>query len=150
MARFAANYIGTTPFSGQVNLLTASSFQSPEQLFGSTNVARGIAFLSLTAPVGSAADWMVRGALTQADISSWIVAGSYATRVDPATGHQYSVGLSYSTQRYEGGNPLALRDVTDGSRNVGELYGFERARFRPASSRYGGRYARYDYLTIAI
>ena len=26
-----------------------------------------------------------------------------------------------STQRYDGGNPLALRDVTDGSRNLGTL-----------------------------
>ncbi len=42
----------------------------------------------------------------------------------PAT-HRYDVGLSYSTQRYDGGNPLALRDVTDGSRNVGTVYGFE-------------------------
>jgi hypothetical protein len=145
VARLAANFVTATPFSGQVNLLTSSSFQSPEQLFGATNVQRGIAFLSLSAPVGTGGDWNVRGALTQADISSWIVAGSYATR--NTTNRHYTVGLSYSTQRYEGGNPLALRDVTDGSRNVGELYGFETRPLTPKlTASYGARYARYDYL----
>jgi len=145
VARLAANFVTATPFSGQVNLLTSSSFQSPDQLFGATNVQRGIAFLSLSAPVGASGDWNVRGALTQADISSWIVAGSYATR--NTVNRRYTVGLSYSTQRYEGGNPLALRDVTDGSRNVGELYGFETRTLTPKlTASYGARYARYDYL----
>lgn len=145
VARLAANFVTTTPFSGQVNLLTSSSFQSPDQLFGATNVARGVAFISLSAPVGTRGDWNVRGALTQADLSSWIVAGSYATR--NTTNRNYTVGLSYSTQRYEGGNPLALRDVTDGSRNVGELYGFETRVLSPKlTASYGARYARYDYL----
>jgi len=145
VARMAANFVTATPFSGQVNLLTSSSFQSPEQLFGATNVSRGVAFISLSAPVGDRGDWNVRGALTQADLSSWIVAGSFATR--NTTNRNYTVGLSYSTQRYEGGNPLALRDVTDGSRNVGELYGFETRVLSPKlKASYGARYARYDYL----
>ena len=45
-------------------------------------------------------------ALTQGDIASWIVAGEYTTRA-PAR-HRYDVGLSYSTQRYDGGNFAAL------------------------------------------
>ena len=65
--------------------------------------------LSLGAPVGEHADWTVRGALTQGDIASWIVAGDYTTRA-PAR-HRYDIGLSYSTQRYDGGNVAALRDV---------------------------------------
>jgi hypothetical protein len=32
-ARLAANLFGSTPFSGQVNLLTIGSFESPQQLF---------------------------------------------------------------------------------------------------------------------
>jgi hypothetical protein len=83
--------------------------------------------------------------LTQADLSSWIVAGSYMTR-DPAR-HHYDVGLSYSTQRYDGGNPLALRDVADGTRNAAEIYGFDTLTLSPMLSiNYGARYARYDYL----
>ncbi len=105
----------------------------------------GIAYVRLGAPVGSNGDWALRGALTQADISSWILAGSYATR-DPAQ-HKYDVGWSYSTQRYDGGNVLARRDLADGSRNVGTMYGFDTFTVSPALTVfYGSRYARYDYL----
>ena len=42
---------------------------------------------------------------------------------------------------------LALRDVTDGSRNAGTVYGFDTFTITPALTvSYGSRYARYDYL----
>ncbi len=145
--RAATSFFAQTPFSGQFNLLTTSSFDSPQQLFAidNFNFARSVAYVSVGAPVGEHADWTMRGALTQGDLSSWTIAGAYATRT-PAR-HRYDVGLSYSTQRYDGGNPAALRDVTDGSRNAGTLYGFDTFAITPAISlTYGGRYARYDYL----
>ena len=136
-ARFATNFFAGTPFSGQVNLLTTGSFDTPQQLFSTDNFSRSIAYLALGAPVGEHADWTVRAALTQGDIASWIVAGEYTTRA-PAR-HRYDIGLSYSTQRYDGGNFAALRDVTDGSRNAGALYGFDTFAIRRASrSTYGG------------
>jgi hypothetical protein len=144
-ARLATSFFAETPFSGQVNILTTSSFETPQQLFTSDTLARGIAYARVGAPVGSAADWNIRGALTQSDIAAWILAGSYSTRA-PAR-HRYDVGMSYSTQRYDGVNPLAVRDVRDGSRNVGEVYGFDSWTITPAVVlSYGGRYARYDYL----
>ncbi len=144
-ARLASSLFGGTPFSGQVNLLTTGSFDTPQQLFTVDSFSHGVAYMSVSAPAGSSADWTVRGALTQGDISSWIVAGSYTTR-GPAR-HGYDIGLSYATQRYDGGNPAALRDVTDGSRNAGAVYGFDTFTVAPAISlTYGGRYARYDYL----
>jgi TonB dependent receptor-like, beta-barrel/Carboxypeptidase regulatory-like domain len=144
-ARFAANFFGTAPFSGQLNLLTTSSFDNPQQLFSSDNLSHSVAYISLGAPAGSNADWAVQGAFTQADISSWVVAGAYSTR--GAARHRYNIGLSYATQRYDGGNPAALRDVTDGSRNAGEVYGFDTFTVAPALMlTYGSRYARYDYL----
>ena len=144
-AHLAANFFADTPFSGQVNLLATGTFDTPEHLFAPNNFAKGIAYLRLGAPVGGHADWTVRGALNQADISSWILAGSYTTRA-PAR-HAYDIGMSYSTQRYDGGNPLALRDVADGSRNAGAVYGFDAFTITPAFVlTYGGRYARYDYL----
>ena len=89
--------------------------------------------------------WAARGALQPDDISGWGIAGTYATRA-PAR-HHYDVGLSYATQRYDGGNPAALRDVTDGSRNAGALYGFDTWTVSPGFTvAYGTRYARYDYL----
>jgi len=144
-AHLAANFFAGTPFSGQVNLLTTGSFDSPQQLFSNDNFSRGIAYLALGAPVGEHADWTVRAALTQGDLASWIVAGEYITRA-PAR-HRYDIGLSYSTQRYEGGNVAALQGLTDGSRNAGALYGFDTFSITPrVTLTYGGRYARYDYL----
>ena len=134
-----------TPFSGQVNLLTTGMFDSPQQLFTADNFSRSIAYLASGAPVGDQADWTVRGALTQARHLVVDRRRAYATRA-PAR-HRYDFGLSYSTQRYDGGNSLALRDVTDGSRNAGAIYGVRPFAVTPAVTlTYGGRYARYDYL----
>ncbi|HMF95928.1 MAG TPA: TonB-dependent receptor, partial [Vicinamibacterales bacterium] len=143
--RLAADFFSGTPFSGQVNLLTTGSFDSPQQLFSGDNFSHNTAYLALGAPVGEHADWAARAALTQGDLSSWIVAGEYMTRA-PAR-HRYDIGLSYSTQRYEGGNFATLRDVTDGSRNAGALYAFDTFSVsRSLTLSYGARYARYDYL----
>ena len=144
-ARLATSFFADTPFSGQVNLLTTSSFDTPHQLFSGSNVARGTAYARVGAPVGTQGDWTVRGAITQADITAWLVAGSYKTRA-PAR-HQYEFGMSYSMQRYDGGNPLALRDVADGSRNAGMVYALDTFTISPSLwVSYGGRYAQYDYL----
>ena len=141
----ANNLFAGMPLSGQFNLLTTGSFDSPKQLFTTDNFSRSIASVTLAAPVGDYADWSMRGALTQGDISSWFVSGAYATRV-PAR-HRYDLGLSYSTQRYDGGNPVALREVSDGSRNVGAVYGFDTYTLTPAVAiSYGARFSRYDYL----
>jgi hypothetical protein len=141
----STSIFGLSPFSGQLNLLTTGSFDTPQQLFTTNNFQRSVAYLTLGAPVGEHADWTARAALTQGDIASWIVAGEYATRA--AARHRYHLGLSYSTQRYDGGNFAARRSVTDGSRNAGELFGFDSFAISPAVTiSYGGRYARYDYL----
>jgi hypothetical protein len=144
-ARTATTLFAGTPFSGQLNLLTTGSFDTPQQLFTTNNFQRSVAYLTLGAPVGEHADWTAHAALTQGDITSWIVAGEYTTRA-PAR-HRYDLGVSYSTQRYDGGNVAALRGVTDGSRNAGELYGFDTFSIsRGVTTTYGARYAKYDYL----
>lgn len=141
----SSSFLASIPLSGQFNFLTTGSLERPDQLLTPTGLASGVAYVRVGAPVGDSADWTVRAALTQADVSSWIVAGSYLTR--EAATHKYDVGLSYSTQRYDGGNPLALRDVADGTRNAAELYGFDTFAVSPALSlNYGARFARYDYL----
>jgi len=143
-ARFASNLFSGTPFVGQLNLLTTGSFDTPQQLF-TADFSHSTTYLSLGAPVGNHADWTARAALTQGDLSSWSVAGEYTTRAGAR--HRYDIGLSYSTQRYDGGNLATLRDVTDGSRNAGALYAFDTFAITPeVSLTYGTRYARYDYL----
>lgn len=144
-ARVTAALVADPVFSGQVNLLTSGIFNRPDQLFAGDNFSRGIAHVRVGAPVGDRGDWTVGGALTQADVSSWILAGSYVAR--PSRPHQFDVGLSYSTQRYDGGNPLALRGIAEGSRNAGSVHAFDTFALNPTTTvTYGGRYARYDYL----
>jgi hypothetical protein len=144
-ASFTTNFVTDTPLSGQVNFLAAGSFDDPEELFSSAKASRGITYVRVGASVGAHGDWTMRGALTQADLSTWFLEGTYSTRAEGREG--YDVGMSYSTQRYDGGNFLALRDVTDGSRNVGTLYAFDTVALNPSISvTYGGRYDRFDYL----
>lgn len=144
-ARAASSFLTDTPFTGQVNLLTTGSFDNPQELFSTAGMSRQIAFARVTAPFGDAGDWTVNGAFTQADISSWIVAGSYNTRASAR--HRYDVGMSYSTQRYDGGNLLALSDLAEGSRNAGSVYGYDSFAVSSAVTlTLGGAYARYDYL----
>jgi carboxypeptidase family protein/TonB-dependent receptor-like protein len=142
-ASAASTLFSDLPITGEVNLLTTGAF-APGDLFSGDTLPRGVAYLSIGAPT-PAGDWSVRAAMSEGDLSSWIVAGAFASR--PGSSHTYNLGLSYSTQEYMGGNPFALAAVTDGSRNVGELYAFDRwALSSTVSVEYGGRYAHYDYL----
>jgi hypothetical protein len=144
-ARFASSLFSDLPVNGQVNLLTSTSFDRPQDLFSLNGLApRGVAYVSLEAP-GATGDWRMRGTLTQGDLASWILAGSYI-RHQPAT-HAYEAGVSYSMQRYLGGNGDALVAMRDGSRNVGALYAMDNWKITPELQfSYGAKYARYDYL----
>jgi hypothetical protein len=83
--------------------------------------------------------------MSEGDLASWIVAGSFVSKLKAS--HSYTVGLSYSTQEYQGGNPAALAAVTDSSRNVGQIYGFDTWQISPSIAiDFGGRYSRFDYL----
>jgi outer membrane receptor protein involved in Fe transport len=83
--------------------------------------------------------------MSEGDLASWIVAGSFVSKAGPA--HAYTVGLSYSTQDYQGGNPIALAAMRDGSRNAAEVFAFDRWRIAPwFELDYGARYAHYDYI----
>jgi hypothetical protein len=142
-AALAAGLFADLPFTGEVNLLTTGAF-GPSDAFSSDILPRGVAYLAIGSPT-HAGDWALRAAMSQGDLSSWIVAGSFVSRREGV--HSYDLGLSYSTQEYQGGNPLALAAVSDGNRNVGEVYAIDRWTLSPGVSfEYGGRYARYDYL----
>jgi hypothetical protein len=139
----ATSALWDLPFSGEVNLLTTSAF-APGDLFTGDLAPRGVAYLTIGSPT-AAGDWRLRAAMSEGDISSWIVAGSFLSKRNGI--HSYDLGWSYSTQEYQGGNPLALAAVTDGSRNVGELSAIDRWTLADGVTfEYGGRYARYDYL----
>ena len=143
--RLATALLADVPLNGQFDLLTTTSFDRPQDLLSmQTWLPRGVAFLALEAPTTNG-HWAMRGALTQGDLSSWVVAGSYQRA--PAT-HRYDAGLSYGAQRYLGGNADALAAVSDGGRNAGALYAYDDWTLTPrVSVSYGARYARYDYLS---
>ena len=142
-ANVASSFFTDFPFSGEVNFLTTGAV-APGALLSATAFPRGIAYMALAAP-GAGGDWAIRAAMSQGDLSSWIVAGSFASK--SAGAHKYNLGLSYSTQEYQGGNPAALAAVTDGSRNAGELYGFDAWTLNSTVTvEYGARFAHYDYL----
>jgi Carboxypeptidase regulatory-like domain/TonB dependent receptor len=142
-ASLATTFFTDLPFSGEVNLLTTSAL-GPEGLFSGDLLPRGVAYMAIGAPT-PAGDWSVRAAMSQGDLSSWIVAGGFQSRGEST--HAYRFGLSYSMQDYLGGNPAALAAATDGSRNVGEVYALDRWSLTPTMAlEYGGRYGKYDYL----
>jgi Carboxypeptidase regulatory-like domain/TonB dependent receptor len=139
----AASLLTDVRFSGEVNLLTTSAVEPGEFISGGA-LPRGVAYLSLGAPT-PAGDWLVKAAMSEGDLASWILAGSFVSKQRPT--HSYTLGLSYSTQEYQGGNPAALAAVANNSRNVGEVYAFGTWKVSPAVALdFGGRYARFDYL----
>jgi hypothetical protein len=142
-ANAAGSLFGDMPLSGEVNLLTTGAF-APGDLFSGDTVPRGVAYLSIGMPTAGG-DWTVRAAMSEGDLSSWNIAGAYTSR--PGSTHLLDFGLTYSRQDYAGGNPSALAAVADNSRNVGEVFGFDKWAVAPRLTvEYGGRYARYDYL----
>ena len=148
-ANMAASFFTATPFSGEVNFLTTSAF-GPGQFAFSDFVPRGVAYMSIGAPAASGR-WDVRASMSQSDVSAWILAGSFTSRV--ASTHAYAFGITYSTQQYQHPAPRALMlpgsaSLNDDSRNVGELYGSDRWTINSTLAvDYGARLARYDYLT---
>ncbi len=129
----ASSLFADLPVNGQLNLLTSTSFDRPQDLFSLNGpTPRGLAYISIEAP-GASGDWTMRGTMTQGDLASWIVAGSYV-RHQPAT-HAYEAGVSYSMQRYLGGNGEALAAMRDGSRNVGAMYAMDNWSDHAANSR---------------
>jgi hypothetical protein len=145
-ARLASAFFADVPLNGQINLLTATSLDRPQDLFSPTAAgASPVAFVTLSAP-GAHGEWTFRGAATDGDVASWIVAGSY--KRSGSVRHRYEAGFSYSMQRYLGGNAETLVSMRDDSRSVGAMYAYDDWRVTPrVSIGYGGKYASYDYVS---
>jgi TonB dependent receptor/Carboxypeptidase regulatory-like domain len=144
-ANMAASFFTATPFSGEVNFLTTSALGAGPILV-SDFAPRGVAYMSIGAPAASGR-WDVRASMSQSDVSAWVLAGTFTSRI--ATSHDYGFGVSYSTQQYQNANarPVSLAAVADETRNVGEIYGSDRWTVSPTFAlEYGARYAHYDYL----
>jgi len=146
-AKAAKSLFTDLSLGGQVNLLTTGAFDNPLQLLQLDRTS-SVAFFSVGAPVGSHGDWNVRAAMNQSDLSSWMLAGSYLVKAQVP--HRYQFGMSYSLQRYEGGNTAALSSVSDTARNVGSVFAYDEWQIsRYISVAYGASYAHHDYLAGA-
>ena len=132
------------PIYGQFNFLTATAFDDTGEFVDFGRPA-GAAFFSVGAPVGEHGDWTARATMNSGDITSWTMAGEYATR---APAHQrYALGMTYSLQRYEGGNFVALQAVPNGHRKVASISASHDVDVSPSVTvGYGAKYEHYDYL----
>jgi hypothetical protein len=143
-ARLATSLFTDYPLYGQFNLLTATAYDDSGE-FVAFGQPSGVAFFSVGAPVGRHGDWTARVAMNSGDVSSWTMAGEYTTRA-PAR-NRLALGMTYSLQRYEGGNFAALQAVPDGHRKVAAIsasHDIDLSRRWVVG--YGARYEHYDYL----
>ncbi len=140
-----ASLFAALPFSGEINLLTTSAFDRSSGLLAG-GLPRGVTYVQLGSGDADSAGWAVQAAVSQGDVSSWIVAGSFAARGPRA--HAFDMGVSYGAQEYQGGNPAALAVRSDGSRRVGAAYAYDNWAISPyVHLAYGARLARYDYVS---
>jgi hypothetical protein len=140
----AAELWSGLPLSAQVQFLTTSSMGTADQVLG-LGPARSVAYVTVTAPAGRSATWATQAAISQGDLSSWVVGGSYAGRITAS--HTLDAGVTYAAQRYTGSNPAMLAAVYDGNRTVGAMFAFDEWAFsETAALTYGTRIASYGYL----
>ena len=127
---FGGSALHGLPFSGEVNLLTTGAF-GPGDLFSADGcrAASRISRLGSPTPGG---DWTVRAAMSQGDLSSWIVAGAFASHAGAA--HTLRLRRCRTARRsIRAATRRRWRRSTDGSRNVGELYASRPLDGRPAA-----------------
>ncbi|MGE4083009.1 MAG: TonB-dependent receptor [Vicinamibacterales bacterium] len=143
-ARLATALFADSPLYGQFNLLTATAYDDAGD-FVTFGHPSGVAFFAVGAPVGPHGDWTARVAMNSGDVTSWTMAGDYTTRA-PAR-NRTAVGVSYSLQRYAGGNFAALQAVPDGLRKVAAISASHDVDLtRQWTVGVATRYEKYDYL----
>jgi hypothetical protein len=144
-ARFASTLVGDLSVTGQFNVLTTGSFDSPVDFLTTEQFSRAVAFLSLHGVAGSHGLWSAQAMMTQGILGAWVVAGEFQARA-PAT-HLYELGMSYAAQRYVAGKGSLSLPSSEGSRGAAVVYGADRWALSPhVTLSYGARYSRYDYI----
>lgn len=145
--RLASSLFTDLPIDGEFRLLTAGSIGPYAPAFTELTGA-GVAYLSVRAPVGAHGEWSVRGTMSSADLSTWLVAGDYVAR--NTNTHAFNLGMSFGSQGMaapdRGRMPVAAV-LSDRARNGGQMYAFDRWRISEAVLvDYGTRMDYYDYL----
>jgi hypothetical protein len=140
--------LGDLPLTGQVNLMTSGSFDGSPGVWASDSAIRGTAYLAVAGPVRGYGDWSAR-VVTQADLGSWFMSGSFHNRAPSR--NLFNIGFSYSTQRMTSNGSLAHLGIERpelAGRAAGTLYGVGQVVLsRRLTVDYGARYSHYDYLS---
>lgn len=143
-AALAPDFGDFSALSGELNLLTVGSFDNPQQIFSADGFSHGVAYLSIGSPANERGAWTVRGAMTQGEFASWVLAGTYVA--DLGDHHHYQVGLVYGMQRPDRPSAVAVDSSVEGGRNIGVLRGTDTWTLsRRVAVGYGLDYTRYDY-----
>ena len=129
---------------GQVNFLTTTVARPMAEWASPAGLPRGVAHMSLGAPVTGYGAWQVRAAIASGEGSAWNVLGEYAS--DPAHDHQVRLRMSYSAQGYTSTTEQLTAAVAE-ARTVAGVGGEDRWRLnRHVELEFGGRADRFDYL----
>ena len=125
--RLASSLFNDFPLTGQVNIITTSTFggAADEAVAGDpmAGPVSRVAYISLGSSAGALGDWAIGGAMTTGNVGSWFISGTLTARRSSA--HRYSAGLAYSTQRLNATEPFAAAAITAGTRSVGRVYAFD-------------------------
>ena len=145
-ARAATSFFADTPFSGQVNLLTTGSFDTPQQLFSGDNLSRGIAYIRVGAPVGAQATGRsaARSPRPTSRRGSW--PGSYTTPRAGAASLRRRHVVQHAALRRRQSAGAARRDRRQPQRRHGLRLRHVRDHAGLVGRPTARRYARYDYL----
>ncbi|MFB3855394.1 MAG: TonB-dependent receptor domain-containing protein [Vicinamibacterales bacterium] len=138
-AGFASTLFGNLDLSGEINLLTAGSFNGLSDL-DQNSLQRAVAYLSLHGTVANQGAWTMQGIVTQGEVGSWLFGGSYRGR--SGRPHVLDIGASFSSQRF-----VAGADNLSDTRSAGVFQVFDRWTInRSMTVVFGGRFATYSYL----
>ncbi|HOG30193.1 MAG TPA: TonB-dependent receptor [Vicinamibacterales bacterium] len=147
-ARYAASLFNDFPLTGQVNLVTTSSFGGPafDPRTPSNSIESStVAYLSIGSRAGALGSWSVSAATSPGNVGSWFVDGSLVGRT--LGSHRYVAGLAYSSQRITTAEPFAFNAIRSVSRSIGRVYAFDEwAVSKRVGFGYGLSYLWQDYL----
>jgi hypothetical protein len=138
-----ASTIFGSDLRGQVNFITTTVARPFGEWATPAGLPRGIAHLSLGAPVNGYGAWQVRAAIASGEGASWNLLGEYAS--DPSHDHQVRLRLSYSAQGFTPETQLTAAVAE--ARTVAGIGGEDRWRLSQyVDVEFGGRADRFDYL----
>ena len=130
--------------NGELNFLTAGSFDGPGPAASARTPLRQLALLSVGGPAWQHGDWSAR-LMAQGGLDSWYLAGSYRRRAPAA--HNFEVGLSYSSLQMAPGDRWPVVIGPEETRSAGAVFANGKWTVSPrVAIGYAARYARYDYL----